>query len=300
MDKNHDKVFVLTTKVELLVVYFLFSLFLIFTGCSENKDEKTTALKSEQKQAFEEKKVVEKVLQTTDVKEEETQKALSDFNKSTEQNVTKTQAEVVIKKEPTVKIPVIAVAIKKEQPKEKSSKQPEMKEEKKLQETKTLENNTTKKAEIVQVVPPKRYQRDADTKIVRDSDTGYFWQDDTSVHKQWVTDENFKLAKYDDSSGDTAHTYCQTLALGGFDDWRLPTVEELRSLKHTGDANLSKALQEGEFENLKPKSYWSSTPYPGFQKAAWYVNYLNGYEFGYAKNINLLVKCVRKDGEKEN
>lgn len=88
------------------------------------------------------------------------------------------------------------------------------------------------------------YTRDDANEIVTDHVTELMWQDDAdaaSVIKPWLTPANYSTCSTDtassaceDTSGDTAATYCTTLTLGGYSDWRLPTLTELENIVDYG------------------------------------------------------------------
>jgi len=65
---------------------------------------------------------------------------------------------------------------------------------------------------------------------------------------------------------EAASTACEELELNGFNDWRLPTREELDTVY-----TILKLNGKGDFEN---GSYWSSTEYNSF--FAWRKNFKTG------------------------
>jgi hypothetical protein len=77
-----------------------------------------------------------------------------------------------------------------------------------------------------------------------------------------TTDNNTKLIwqKEDDSTvrtWDEANSYCDSLNLGGYTDWRLPTKRELFSIVDFGRYNPS--INTSVFTNTKTDRYWTSS-----------------------------------------
>jgi hypothetical protein len=80
-----------------------------------------------------------------------------------------------------------------------------------------------------------------------------------------------------------AKTYCDSLNIGGYNDWRLPNREEL----------------DWMYKNLKAKGlggfsdswYWSSSEH--YNDFAWYQSFSDGYNFNYLKNNSIGVRAVR-------
>ena len=119
-------------------------------------------------------------------------------------------------------------------------------------------------------------------------------------------------------------TYCDGLALGGRDDWHLPTINELRSLirgcpaTETGgscgvtDTCLGDGCRNdacvgcsflggpGTGEAYWPPRlggtaywYWSSSSYAGGASNAWSVAFHCGYVDYYDETLTVYVRCVR-------
>jgi hypothetical protein len=137
------------------------------------------------------------------------------------------------------------------------------------------------------------YTRDNDKEVVIDNVTGLMWQDNSeakTVTKPWVTQANYNAGKYNDTSGDTAATYCSNLTLGSYEDWRLPTRKELLSIVDLGRFNPS---LDPEFLNFASSYYWSSTTNANNSGNAWFVNFFYGNQHYGTKYDDYYVRCVR-------
>lgn len=88
-------------------------------------------------------------------------------------------------------------------------------------------------------------------------------------------------------SGEAAsHTWQEALALAAssravdFDDWRLPSIRELRSLLE--NCRVQPAINSRVFPNTPSVEYWSASPSADSPGAAWYVDFYYGLSFGTA------------------
>jgi hypothetical protein len=111
---------------------------------------------------------------------------------------------------------------------------------------------------------------------ITDQMTGLTWQAMEVLPKNW----------------EQALAYCQQLDLGGFTDWRLPTIKELSTLVNEQQTNPS--IDTTYFPATRSAPYWTSTTFtehPGF---AWYVRFDNGLEYnGGYKGRRYFVRSVR-------
>lgn len=112
--------------------------------------------------------------------------------------------------------------------------------------------------------------------IVLDKVTGLGWQKDYATTKTWRQ----------------ALAYCEGLNYGGYDDWRLPNVNELRSL-----VNYSKQFSASDFPDMPLNAFfWSSTSYALYQSERGY-EWQVSFDYGYAIDDNgateASVRCVR-------
>jgi len=144
-----------------------------------------------------------------------------------------------------------------------------------------------------------RYTRASE--IVTDELTNLMWQDDAganSTQKMWLTQANYDTCSNDtslpacyDTTGDTATTYCEDLSLGGYTDWRLPTIVELQGI--VVDGKYDPAIDVAAFSNYTSSGYWSSTTYASYTSDAWSVYFNGGNTNSNSKGNNLYVRCVR-------
>ncbi len=119
------------------------------------------------------------------------------------------------------------------------------------------------------------FTRDSTKNIVTDNATGLVWQDDTTpATMTWVT----------------AGTYCENLTLGSFNDWRLPSIEELATISNKSTVNPSKFT---EFQNIVSGDYWSSTTDASYSDLAWNVGFNGGFRLPNYRTTSDYVRCVR-------
>jgi len=114
--------------------------------------------------------------------------------------------------------------------------------------------------------------------IVLDIKTGLIWEDDKQN-----TNNTFTWS--------SALSYCNSLSLAGYSDWRLPNINELSSII---DYDKFNPAIPSAFEHVTAKGfYWSSTTWSN-ENFAIGVGFTSGAEVN-AKKIkdNFKVRCVR-------
>lgn len=89
-----------------------------------------------------------------------------------------------------------------------------------------------------------------------------------------------------------AKEFCDNLTLEGYDDWRLPSKQELSWIV---DINRKPTINK-EFVNVRESSYWSISDYKNSKYYAWVLYFDSGNSGSYSKNKRSFVRCVR-DGE---
>ncbi|GGD30971.1 hypothetical protein GCM10012288_01240 [Malaciobacter pacificus] len=120
--------------------------------------------------------------------------------------------------------------------------------------------------------------RDSKNPVVLDDARNILWQDDVDNIKLLLTHEE-------------ATKYCEELSLAGFNDWRLPDIEEYESIvyKKNTKTNINFAFRY----NLRD-GYWAS-------KAHWrtlwfyadYMHFVSGTAYYDSRHKKKYVRCVR-------
>jgi len=85
--------------------------------------------------------------------------------------------------------------------------------------------------------------------------------------------------------------HCQESSYGGYSDWRLPNLYELKSLVDYTKYNPAIATS---LINVKTDNwYWSSSKYVSDPSYAWYVNFNSGFDNWLKQSDTDYVLCVR-------
>ena len=117
--------------------------------------------------------------------------------------------------------------------------------------------------------------RDNTKLVVNDTKTGLMWQDDAvGSTMDW----------------NTAITTCENLTLGGYSDWRLPNIRELKSITDRTRAN---PVISPNFTAIASGIYWSSTTLASNSSLAWAADFGYGDDGWVDKTGSRYVRCVR-------
>ena len=128
--------------------------------------------------------------------------------------------------------------------------------------------------------PSPRFTVDGTGLCVTDNLTGLMWiRTPDSTLRTWAN----------------ALAYANGLSLCGYDDWRLPNVNELESLINAEQANTATWLNNPTqgFSNVQANDYWSSTTYAYNTTNGWNVGMLDGSVYGGFKTFTYYVWPVR-------
>ena len=124
---------------------------------------------------------------------------------------------------------------------------------------------------------------------VTDSATGLIWQKCSAG--QGTTLGNCSTGSISDYSWSSAITYCESLTLGGRSDWRLPNVNELRSIVNYASTS-SPRIDSITFPSTVDLFYWSSSTYVLNTSIAWGVFFRTGEVDYNNKTSNRYVRCT--------
>ncbi len=140
-------------------------------------------------------------------------------------------------------------------------------------------NGSVKDDGYYQMGKARSYSRNGD--IVIDNAMGLRWQDDVdSVQKKWRDGIIYPAAEY-----------CSALPLGGYTDWRLPSIQELSTLVDASQSNPS--ATEGIFNHISSRNYWSSTINAHDTSNPWAVYFWLGDSYHHYYEDDYYVRCVR-------
>jgi len=94
-----------------------------------------------------------------------------------------------------------------------------------------------------------------------------------------------------------ATQFCRALKIGGFDDWYLPSRDELMRIWMAlgpNRKNTPELFKTGAAEAFEERWYWSSTEHASYSYGAWSVDFLDGYQDYSNKFSHAGVRAVRR------
>jgi len=113
--------------------------------------------------------------------------------------------------------------------------------------------------------------------IVTDNSTGLMWQDDISAKSNKINYEDAIL-------------YCSNLTLSSYVDWRLPSIDELKSILDTSYTPTINPIFQNTATSYR---YLTVSSYKDFTDREWIIWFDDGYTgFGYKRDSSF-VRCVR-------
>lgn len=132
--------------------------------------------------------------------------------------------------------------------------------------------------------------------IAKDTETGLTWCR-FALGQTWRDNTAQDHAKnYTwQAAFDAARAFNQNGGHAGYTDWRLPSVNELKTLIAKQNGNKAAGIQfidERVFPN-NPFWIWSSTPYAGYGGGAWFVHFREGEAINEDANFARAVRLVR-------
>jgi hypothetical protein len=118
---------------------------------------------------------------------------------------------------------------------------------------------------------------------VTDNVTALMWQQAVPTMSGTTTPQTFNW--------NAAQAYCAALTLGGYSDWRLPSVIELVSLVDYGVASPGPMLSTAVFPGTPAGFFWSATPLGG--SSVWGLDFSIGAPTGRSVSMPFDIRCVR-------
>ena len=112
--------------------------------------------------------------------------------------------------------------------------------------------------------------------VVYDSKTQLSWQNKPSTKKFNWSD---------------AKSYCSNLTYGGKEDWRLPNIDELKSLVDYSKYN--PAIATTLIDIKTDDYYWSSSKAVSSSSSAWVVLFSLGFDYWVELSSTYYAVCVR-------
>jgi len=115
---------------------------------------------------------------------------------------------------------------------------------------------------------------------------------DNQTALQWQDNNETNSSTY---RWQEAIDYCEGLILDTYSDWRVPNINELKTV--IDREQKEPATKESMFEYIGEDNYyayWSSTSVVDFENYAWIIYFGNGIVYrNYKESNGLYIRCVR-------
>lgn len=106
-----------------------------------------------------------------------------------------------------------------------------------------------------------------------------------STNLLWQIKDDGQKRRYSE-----AKSYCDDLVIGSYSNWRLPSVQDLKSILNYTSSN--PATNKKIFLNTKSFAYWTETTTYGYKGHKWEVDFAYGNIFSEYTSNQLFVRCV--------
>ena len=139
--------------------------------------------------------------------------------------------------------------------------------------------------------PNSRYRIQGDGTVI-DTKTGLMWMQCSLGQTYEASDESCSgsVSSYDwQAALEAAGAY----SFANHDDWRLPNLNELRSL--VAYNRYSPSINSDIFPNTTSSYYWSSSPDTGNSSNAWRLSFSSGSNGDQSRTSAYYVRLVRSD-----
>lgn len=110
---------------------------------------------------------------------------------------------------------------------------------------------------------------------------------DKITNLKWIdTKESHKKMNYKEATN-----YCDSLSVGGYKNWRIPTRYELHSIVSYEGAI---PATFSSFSHTNASIYWTSSSYTQDSSKVWAVSFYNALDSPVSEDKSFYVRCVRK------